>query len=91
MSLFPEPHDPLPWHREDGKPTVYSAKREPVSFSRQGNGEYLFQVQQAHDPLVSAAGKALKALQARRLHFGEEEVIASLVFALTKAGVKVNA
>lgn len=89
----PQPVNERPWYRIKKCVVIYDAKGAPVSAAR--NGEWLFHVDQCHDPLKDALYGLLADFQimARLAGYSQhviDQALASPIAALAKAGVKVG-
>jgi hypothetical protein len=70
---IPRPRSRRPWHRKPGLPPVYDADGKVVSFVE--NFDFVFHVEQLHEPLIVALDVARKQLLACRRRRADVEDI----------------
>ena len=83
MSEIPQRTAPGPWIRQPGKPPVFDRDLKPVSFVAEA--EFLFHVEQLHDPMIAALKQARAAILLRRR---PQKLVDQITDLLQRAGVE---
>lgn len=82
MSEIPQRTAPGPWTRQPGKPPVFDRDLRPVSFIVEA--EFLFHVEQLHDPMIAMLKQARADLLLGRR---SQKLVDQITELLVRAGV----